>query len=236
MDELIQHIRKGDIDINNQELFFSILLKGFLTNLNKDICIRNQSVPHYILNTGNDALFIENKGQDISIEPYEVSNEDYFYNKVPCCIVTPGALNVLSDQVTNPYTIGQLYFSTTDNMICLKGEMRRIPIRLEAELTYYVNSYKDILELTQQIISKLLFIKTYQISYMGQIILCSYRIPDTLTGEYMTELNGQTLDNRYRKLQISLEVDSNIPIYSPCTMMYADDIITDYLYNYNIKN
>ena len=37
---LIEDIRSGKIDINNQELFFSILIKGLMSKLDDNIKIR----------------------------------------------------------------------------------------------------------------------------------------------------------------------------------------------------
>ena len=72
----------------------------------------------------------------------------------------------------------------------------------------------------QQICTKLCWIKTYNIVYMGQNITCSYKVPDQLEGEYLTELDGTTQDNRNKVLTIDLEVETNIPVYSPGTIIY----------------
>ena len=34
--EIVEKIRKGEIDINNQELFFSTLIKGLILKLNEE--------------------------------------------------------------------------------------------------------------------------------------------------------------------------------------------------------
>ena len=41
---IIDKIRNGDLDINVQDLFFSILIKGLLYNLNGDIKVRGKCV------------------------------------------------------------------------------------------------------------------------------------------------------------------------------------------------
>ena len=73
--DLIDKIRREEIDINNQELFFANLIKGLMVNLNKDISIRGIPVPHIIVHTGSDALYLEQKGQDNSLEPFQISND-----------------------------------------------------------------------------------------------------------------------------------------------------------------
>lgn len=225
---LIEKIRTEEIDINNQEMFFSSVIKGLMLRLNKDISIREQKVPHIIINTGSDALYLERKGYDISIEPTQVSNEDYIYNIVPRCIVTPGGIDLLTDQLTNPYSLGQFQYENEETVLSLTAEFRRLPVKLNVDLKYMTDSYRDLLELTQQILTKLSFIQTYNITYMGQLIQCSYRIPESFSGEYMTELDGFTTESKNKTLTISLELETNLPVISPKTIMSSDMYIKKY--------
>jgi hypothetical protein len=222
MKDVINDIKTGKIDINNQELFFSILIKGLMLSLNRDISIRNIPVPHIIVHTGNDIIYLENKGQDHSIEPLSISNEDYIYNITPRCVVTPGGVSIVPDQLTNPYILGKLQYESKENIYNFVAEFRRMPIKLEVELKYFTDSYRDMLELVQQIITKLSFIRTFNITYMGQVIKCSYKIPEAFSGEHLTDLDGSTSDDKSQKLTLSLEIESNIPVYSPETIMRSD--------------
>lgn len=222
MNEIIEQIREGKIDINNQELFFSTLIKGLMLRLDDDISIRGISVPHLIVHTGTDALYLERKGYDQSIEPLQISNEDYIYNVVPRCIVSPGGIELVADQLTNPYSLGQFQYEGDEEILNLTAEFRRMPIKLSVDLKYLTDSYRDMLELTQQILTKLSFIRTFHITYMGQSIQCSYRIPDSFSGEYITELDGTTTDSKNKTMSISIEVESNLPIISHRSVMISD--------------
>ena len=226
MNIMIERIRRGEIDINNQELFFSILLKGLLLSLEDEISIRNISVPHFIVHTGSDALYLEHKGYDISKEPTQVTNESYIYTIVPRCVVTPGGIDLVPDQLSNPYTLGQAQYDSGENLYNLKGEFRRMPIKLSVELQYFTDSFTDMLELIQQIITKLTFIRTYNITYLGQAIKCSYKIPESFSGEHLTEMDGMTQDDKCHKIPLNLEIETNFPVYSSRTIMLADNIIS----------
>lgn len=225
LEKIIEDIRSGEIDINNQELFFSHLIKGLMLKLNKDISIRGIPVPHMIIHTGSDALYLEKKGQDNSLEPFQITNENYIYNISPRCVVNPGGIDLVLDQLTNPYTLGQLQYDDGEMLYNLCGEFRRIPIKLTVELKYFTDTYRDLLELVQQTITNLAFVRTYNITYMGQQITCSYKIPEAFSGEHMTEIDGATQDDKSQKLSLSIEVETNIPVYEKRTIMSADQYI-----------
>lgn len=224
MNTIIEKIRQGEIDVNNQELFFSLLIKGLLFELNNNISIRQIKVPHYIVHMGNDIMYLENKGQDYSIEPYSISNENYIYSIIPRCIIKPGGIDLVPDQLTNPYALGHLQIEQ-GQLYDLTAEFRRLPIKLSVDLKYTVGSYHDLLELTQQILSKLAFIRTYKITYLGQSLICSYKIPESFSGEYLTEIDGKTQEEKNHNLSIAIEIESCLPIYNQATVMLSDNFI-----------
>lgn len=225
---ILERIKTGELDCNNQELFFSILLKGLMLRLDDDISIRNNPVPHMVIHTGSDIMYLERKGQNNGIEPYSVSNEDYIYQIVPRCVVTPGSIDLVPDQLTNPYVNGQFQVEDEDGIYTLRSEFRRMPIKLAVELKYLTDTFRDMLELTQQIITKLSFIRTFEITYMGQRIQCSYRIPDSFaSGEHLTELDGKTQDDKCHTMSISLEVETCFPVFSPRTVLSIEQCISN---------
>ena len=223
--DIVSKIRKGEIDINNQSLFLPIVIKGLMVSLNNKIKIRKKDISHFIINTGDDTMYLSVKGQNASIEPLQVSNEDYVYNTIPRCVVSTGGIDIEPDQLTSPYTRGQLQYEDKDTLMTLSGEFRRIPIQLHINCKYYTDTWTDMMELTQQIISKMAFVQTYDISYMGQAIHCSYTIPTSLEGEYMIDMDGTTQDNKARTLEISIDVETNLPVWEPRTIVDAGNVI-----------
>lgn len=232
--DFINKIRRGEIDINNQSLFFPIIIKGLLLKLNEQLNIRGIKVPHYIIHTGDDTMYLNVKGQDASLEPLEITNEDYVYSSVPRCLVTTEGLNIETDQLTCPYTRGIMQYESDDSIYTLSGEFRRVPLKLTVSCKYYVDSWGDLMTLVQQIISKLAFIQTYNVSYLGQSITCSYTIPVSVNNEYTTELDGTTQDNKLRTTELSIEVETNFPVWEPRTMIIADEYITKFAFMDNV--
>lgn len=214
-------IRKGSLDINVQELFFSTLIKGLLYNLNKEIKVRGNIVPHFILHTGDDQMWLETKGYNASIEPLQISNENAVYSIIPKCLVTPGSIDLDGGQLTSPYSIGSLVYSNDEGTYTFSGEFRRIPLKLSVDLKYYTDSFTDMLELIQYVISNLSFVRTYDIVYMGQKIKCSYKIPESFSDEHTMDLDGAVSDNREHNLSLSVEVETNMPIFNNRTIMPA---------------
>ena len=219
---LIDKFHKRELDINGQEPFMGIIIKGLLYHLNKDIKIRNITVPHFILHTGDDRMWLETKGYNAAIEPLTISNESSVYSIIPKCIVTPSSIDLDVVQLSSPYSQGYVQFESKEEglegIYVLSGEFRRMPIKISVDLQYYTDSYSDMLELIQYIISNLAFIRTYDIVYMGQKIKCSYKIPDSFGEEHSMEIDGAMSDNREHKLSLSLEVETNMPIFDNKTV------------------
>lgn len=225
IEKIIEQIRKGNMDVNSQSLFFSLLSKNLVLNLNNSVKIRDKGVPHYILHTGTDLQWLQVKGQDLSIEPYEISNEDYVYSEIPRCIVQVGGVNLLFDQLTNPFIIGNLQLEYEDKILSLAAEVRRMPIKVEYTLTYEVSGYLDLMELIQQIICNLSIIRIFNIQYLGQQITCSYTLPSNYNSNFLMEVNEDMQESKTKTLQLQIEVESNLPIYDNKTIMSWDNTI-----------
>jgi hypothetical protein len=224
--KVIDDIRGGALDVNGQELFFPLVLKGLLVNLRSCIKIRGEGVPHIITHMGDDRMWLDARGYDNSIEPLQISNENTIYNIVPRCNVNPGGITLDAGQLTNPYSVGQCQVNTDKGVYTLKGEFRRIPVKMNVELKYQTDSYTDLMEAIQYIVSHLAFVRTYDIMYMGQKIKCSYKIPDSFDGEHQMDLDGSISDGREHTMSMSVEVETNMPVFSNKTMVLADKIIT----------
>lgn len=233
-----ERIRKGVLDINVQELFFSNLIKGLLYKLNTEIKIRDIFVPHMILHTGDDRMWIETKGYNASIEPLVISNEQNVYSIIPKCVVTTSNLDLDLNQLTSPYALGSFQYCAEDDDVkgiySLTGEFRRMPIKMGVELKYYTDSYTDMLELIQSVIANLTFIRTYDIVYMGQKIKSTYKIPESFGEEHTMEIDGAMSDGKNHSLTLSLEVETSMPVFNSRTIM-PSSIITKTVTNIHTK-
>lgn len=227
--ELQHKIVENEIDINNQELFISSVFKAFLYNLNKSVKLRKKGVPHFMLNTGDDIMYLEKKGQKQSNEPLKQTNEDFIYNSVPRCIVDFDTIEVLEDQVTNPYTRGCFDIDYKKYTYGFNAEFIRMPLKLSVSLKYYLDNFNDTLAISQYIITKMLFIQTFSFTYMGQTIQASYKVPTSFQGEKNITFDGGTTDQKLRTISLSLEIETNMPVYNErtaiCNSYYIKEMV-----------
>lgn len=218
MNPVIEKLRKEELDCNDSQLFFSTLTKGLMTDLNRLIKIRNVPVPHVIINTGDDTMWLLEKDYNRSKEPFENTNEQYIYSIVPRCIVSLGSLDMVPDQLTNPYSRGQFQFEHEDQLYTLSAEFRRMPVKIQVNLKYVFDTFRDVLEMMQHVCCKLAFVRTFKFVYLGQTISCTYKIPEAIEDQHMTEITGDLTDSRDRTVELTLEVESNLPVYSSPTI------------------
>jgi len=237
MDLELQHkINKGEVDINNTELFMSALFKALSYKLNQELKLRDKKIPHFVLNTGDDIMYLEVKGQDYSIEPKEISNENFVYNSVPRCIMNMEGIEVLEDQLTSPYIRGNFDYEYDDLVHGFNAEFRRMPLKLTVTLKYYLDNFIDTLSVTQQIISRLLFIQSFTFTYMGQTMTATYKVPSSFSHEKNITFDGGTTDQKLRTIELSLEVETNMPVYNERTAIENDKYIKKQHHDVLVKN
>ena len=222
---IIYSIRKGEIDVNNQQLFLSLLIKGLVWNLNQNIKIRDIKVPHFIINTGDDVMYLEVKGQDHSIEPVEVSNENFVYNTIPRCLVSPEGISIPTDDLSSPYSNGMFQYESEDDIYSYTAEFRRMPMEITVGLKYYFDSYTDSLEGIQRLLTHCAFVNIFDIQYLGQTIRSSYRISDQYESQFQVEFDGLSQDNKCRVVETDLTIDTNMPIIYPRTAILGDRFV-----------
>ena len=145
---------------------------------------------------------------------------------IPRCVVRPEGIDVITDQLTSPYTRGSLNVEYDDKVVAFNSEYRRMPLKMSINLKYYADTFTDSLSVAQQIVSKLMFIQTFNISYLGQSIRCSYKVPESISPEKNIEFDGGTTDQKARTIELELELEANFPVYDGSTAIEDDLLIS----------
>lgn len=227
-EQLWNKIRKGEVDPNHQELFFLAMIKALIYDLNKNLKVRGEYVPHFIVNTGDDTMYLMVKGQNQALEPLETTNEQFVYSCVPRCIVTTAGITIPTDQLTSPYSYGGYQLEYDGQLNSMVAEFRRIPIEMSVSLKYYLDTFTDALEIAQEIITKMAFINMYKFVYMGQVIPASYTMPDSQDIEKNLEFDGLSTDSKTRNVSLDLKCESTLPVFYEATSIPSDKIINLY--------
>lgn len=223
MNEIIKQINQGVIDLNEKQSFFSTVIKGFMFKLNNTLKLRDKYIPHMILNTGDDIMYLEVKGYDYD-EP--ISNEDFIYNMIPRCVVQVDDINVQTDQLSS-YSRGEFTIEHNNNLFGVIADFRRIPLKINMSLKYYFDSFTDAINVAQQIISKCAFVNNFDVSYLGQNIISSFELPEGETIEKMIEFDGLTMESKNRTISFTLEILTNYPVILNGTVVKSNSFIKE---------
>ncbi len=242
MEDIRSKINNGKLDINNQAPFFAAVIKGAIWYLNQSIKIRDKVVPHFILSTGDDIMYrelmnykyVNSIGEECCVcdcscmnssDLSEATGEDFIYNTIPRSIVDVGSMSVSTDQLTQPYVRANFEVEDEGNIREFSAEVMRLPVSLEMNLKYYVDNFSDSLSLIQNIFTDISFVKNYHISYLGQDIICSMKLPDSHTVDKSVEVDFNS-ENRSRIVEVAITIETNLPIYNLRSAVETSSVIT----------
>ena len=215
-------------DYNNYESFFKSLISAFLIDITNTIQLNGKSIPHLIPHTGDDTLYLMDRGYDHSIEPCEVSNQGpkNFYQMVPRGMVKPAGININNADFTSPFTRGLFnVVNSEDQLTTYSAVFRRIPLVFNVEVTYVLPNYFDLLNTIQSILSNCYSLRTFDFVYLGQILTASYKLPDSLEGQYQVDIDGSSTESKDKIINITFDIESNFPTYDLDTLTPTDKVI-----------
>lgn len=227
---------KTDNIFDRDDRFFAVLIKGVLTFLNKNIILNGKSINHFIFNTGSSYLYLENNGYEYSI--CETTGEDTMYMKMPRCIVTIGNITSNTEELTSPYVRGnyERLSSLTNNIESFNAELRRLPLEIVLNLQYVLSTTNESLILIQEFLDKLVFQRYFNISYLGQRIMCSVEFPSDFKIEF-NKIDLSSSDALVQKLVgFELKLCTNYPIVNGKTELNGNTFISSFTANMGITD
>ena len=229
---------KFDDLYNRDERFFSIIVKGLISWLNRNIVLYNESINHFIFNTGSSYLYMESNGYEYNLS--ETTGEDTIYMKLPRCILEISDINFPMEELTSPYSRGNYERRSGNQLQGFNAEIRRLPIELSLNLKYYLSNFNETLILLQELIDKLIFQQYYNITYLGQIIQCSIEFPGNVNPE-LNKIDMTSPDPNQRNITLNVKICTNYPLINTRTEIPTDKVITAYgtemdLYNHDYES
>lgn len=230
-----------NLDLNSRENYFNKLISAFLVDISSIMSLRGSiSIPHFIPSTGDDTIYLMDRGYNGSLEPCEITNQaNVYYQRNPRCVCQVGGINLLNDQLTSPFVHGVATIENIENgeengtVTTYSAQFRRYPVQVSIDCKYVVPTFNDVLWLTQHIITNAATIRTFKFVYLGQVLSASYRLPDAYQGEFPIEIDGTSQEDRNKTVSISLEIESNLPVYDNDTAVSTNKVILKTVGNIN---
>lgn len=228
------NIEKFDSLSNKDERFFSIVIKGALSWLTRNIILYNKPVKHFIYNTGSSIMYVETNGYEMSWN--ETTGEDQIYMSRPRCIVNIGDINIEKSELTQPHIRGvyerEVKYETGTNIQGFNAEIRRIPITIQLNLNYVLSSFNESIVLTEELISKFLFQQYFNVVYLGQNIMCSLEIPESFHID-TNKIDMTSTETNQKNISCSINLCCNYPRINEKTEIPNEKVIMDFKYNLN---
>jgi hypothetical protein len=111
-------------------------------------------------------------------------------------------------------------------MYSFNAEFRRMPLKLSVKLKYYLDSFNDVMTISQYIITKMLFVQNLSFDYLGQKINATYKVPTSFSHDKTITFDGGTTDSKLRTIELSLDIETNMPVYDTRTVVCNENYIS----------
>lgn len=227
------NVKKFDDLYNRDERFFSIVVKGMLSWLNRNIVLYDKSINHFIFNTGSSYLYMEDTGYEYNLS--ETTGEDTLYMTLPRCLVELADISFPQEELTSPFARGN-YERRSGNMLCgYNAEIRRLPIELSINLRYYLSNMNESLILMQELVDKLIYQQYYNISYLGQVIQCSIEFPVNVNPEF-NKIDLASAEPIQQTITLALKICTNYPLINERTEIPTDKVIVAFGMDMDLQN
>lgn len=231
------NIEKFDNLSNKDERFFSIVTKGALSWLTRNIILYNKPIKHFIYNTGASIMYVETNGYEMSWN--ETTGEDQIYMSRPRCIVSVGDINIDKGELSQPHIRGiyerEVKYDKDIRIQGFNAEIRRIPITIQLNLNYVLSSFNESIVLTEELISKFLFQQYFNVVYLGQNIMCSIELPESFHIE-TNKIDMTSTETNQKTISCSINLCCNYPRINEKTEMSNDNVVMDFKYNLTANN
>lgn len=210
---------------NRDERFFSILLKGTIAYLNSHIKMYDQSINHFVFNTGSSYMYVESNGYEFSWN--ETSGEDTMYMELPRCVIQMNNIDIPMEELSQPFARGNYEHQQDGQIKGFNAEIQRIPIELSLDLHYVFSNFNEGIVVLQELFDEFVFQRYFNIVYLGQIVQCSIEFATS----YNIELNKIDLgaaEPNTRNLNISVKICTNYPVINEKTEISTSKIISKF--------
>ena len=216
---------KFDDLYNRDERFFSLVVKGLLSWLNRNIVLYNKSINHFIFNTGSSYLYVESNGYEYNVA--ETTGEDTMYMKLPRCLIEISDINIPMEELSAPFSRGNYERRSGNQLQGFNAEIRRLPIELTINMKYYLSNFNETIVLLQELIDKLVFQRYFNITYLGKVVQCSIEFPANYNPE-LNKIDMSSPEPNQRNITFDIKICTNYPLIDTRTEIPTDKVISKF--------
>ena len=222
---------KFDDLYNRDERFFSLVIKGLLSWLNRNIVLYNKSINHFIFNTGSSYLYVESNGYEYNVS--ETTGEDTMYMKLPRCLIEISDINIPMEELSAPFSRGNYERRSGNQLQGFNAEIRRLPIELTINMKYYLSNFNETIVLLQELIDKLVFQRYFNITYLGKVVQCSIEFPANYNPE-LNKIDMSSSEPNQRNITFDIKICTNYPLIDTRTEIPTDKVISNFGYDVDL--
>ena len=226
-------LEKFDNIYNKDERFFSILVKGLIAWVNKNIVLYNKPIKHFIFSTGSSYMYVEANGYEFILS--ETSSGDWIYMEMPRCIIEISDISFNTEGLTNCFSRGEYerYDDETNSISGYNAEIMRVPIEMNLQFKYVLSNFNESIVLLQEIIDKFIYQKFFTIIYLGQKIRCGIEFPTSEQLE-LNKIDMSSNETNQKVLQFDIKLTSNYPAINERTEVSNANVIDSTKFDVNL--
>lgn len=225
---------KFDYISYKDDRFISVVIKGALSWLTRNVVLYNKPIKHFVFNTGSSIMYVETNGYSMSWS--ETTGEDALYMSKPRCVVETGDIEVDAAELSQPHIRGVyerecVYKDDNGKEITrtegFNAEIRRVPVTIGLTLRYALSSFNESIVLIEEIMSKFMFQQYYNVVYLGQTIMCSIELPQSFKID-TTAVDLASAESGQKTITLNVSVRCNYPRINEATEMSNSAVIHNY--------
>ena len=220
---------------HNKDLsFIRSVIIGLLSNLKnkikydtqlgeEELNIKTQDINFYFSTTGSERYLNDKFLNSVDFDPNYILSET-FYNEIPRGIIEFKSIAIESDSITNKRV------RTTHRKIEKDGSLNSynsetffIPLKLNFDISIYVNNILDQLKITESVITNLYKNNYFEIEKDFNLIQCVASLPEDFENESPIEFGFS--DKKEYKIMFNIELRTYLPVFIKSSTLFEGNRI-----------
>lgn len=228
---------------NKDSSFIRSIIVGVLATLQNTVNLKTQTGPNienfkekfinfYFSTTGSERYLNDNFLNSVEFDPTYILSET-FYAELPRGLVEFSSIGIESDSITNKYVrTSHKKLEASGNINTYNSETFFIPLKLEFNVSVYMDNMIDQLKLTESIIKNLYKNINFKIEHEFNLIQCVLSLSEDMEGERPIEYSFS--DKKEYKISFNCEVRTYMPVFIDSSTLFEGNRMNTLISNANL--